>query len=182
TRAPMVSLRCDTPAPSPVRRDYGMLRRGRIRVDLGNGSLAPGALQPRRVLALEYQTHPRSIKSYALEGNALRVSIGMGFRVPGVNWRSFLSRPPAPAGLVWPRTPRRVPRGSQDFTATNRNLEIEIPKFGTRLPAVAARTRPAQFVYPGSLTPRSPLPVVAPDPSKRSTDVSWTLSERGSSG
>src|ERR1035438_373902 len=28
SQAPLVSLRCDTPAPSPVRRDYGMLRRG----------------------------------------------------------------------------------------------------------------------------------------------------------
>src|ERR1039458_7141404 len=48
SQAPLVSLRCDTPAPTAVRRDYGMLRRGRIRVHLGNGSLAPGALEPRR--------------------------------------------------------------------------------------------------------------------------------------
>src|ERR1035441_8171602 len=74
SQAPLVSLRCDTPAPSPVRRDYGMLRRGRIRVHLGNGSPAPGGLQPRRAPAFGYQTHPRSIKSYALEGNADRKS------------------------------------------------------------------------------------------------------------
>src|SRR5664279_2495771 len=153
SQAPMVSLRCDTPAPSPVRRDYGMLRRGRIRVHLGNGSLAPGALQPRRAVALEYQTHPRSIRSFALEGNALRVSIGMGFRIAAVNWRSFLSRPPAPAALVWPRTPRAVPRNSQDSTAANRNLDIQIPKFRARLPEVANRARRAQFVFPGSLAP-----------------------------
>jgi hypothetical protein len=178
----LVSLRCDTPAPTAVRRDYGMLRRGRIRVHLGNGSLAPGALQPRRAPALDYQTHPRSIRSFALEGNALRVSIGMGFRIAAVNWRSFLSRPPAPASLVWPRTPHRVPQGCQDFNATNRNLEIEIPKFRPRLPAVADRTRPAQFVFPGSLAPRSPQPVTGADPTKRSTDVSWTLSEPRSRG
>src|ERR1017187_6425718 len=182
SQAPLISLRCDPPAPAPVRRDYGMLRRGRIRVHLGNGSLAPGALQPRRALALEYQTHPRSIKSYALEGNALRVSIGMGFHIPGVSWRSFLSRPPAPAGLVWPRAPHRVPQGSQDFTASNRNLEIEIPKFRPHLPAVADRTRPAQFVFPGSLAPRSPFPVTGAVPYKRSTDVTWRLSEPRSRG
>src|ERR1019366_2707229 len=182
SQAPLVSLLCQPPAPRTAPRDYGMLRRGRIRVHLGDGSLAPGALQPLRALALDYQTHPRSIRSYALEGNALRVSIGMGFRVAAVNWRSFLSRPPAPAGLVWPRTPHRVPQGSQDFTATNRNLEIEIPKFGARLPAVADRTRPAQFVFPGSLTPRSPLPVTGADSTKRSTDVTWKLSEPRSGG
>jgi hypothetical protein len=182
SQAPLVSLRCDTPAPSAARRDYGMLRRGRVRVHLGNGSLAPGALQPRRALALDHQTHPRGIKSYALEGNALRVSIGMGFRAAAVSWRSFLSRPPAPAGLVWPRAPRGVPQGSQDFAAESRNLEIEIPKFDARLPALADRTRPAQFVFPGSLTPRSPLPVIGADPAKRSTDVSWRLSEPRSRG
>ena len=182
SQAPLISLRCDRPAPSPVRRDYGMLRRGRIRVHLGNGSLAPGALEPRRAPTLEYQTHPRTVKSHALEGNALRVSIGMGFRIPGVSWRSFLSRPPAPAGLVWPRAPHRVPQGSQDFTATNRNLEIQIPKFATRLPAVADRTRPAQFVFPGSLTPRGPAPASGADPTRRSTEVSWSRSEPRSRG
>src|ERR1035441_7260936 len=126
SQAPLIALRCDRPAPSPVRRDYGMLRRGRIRVHLGNGSLAPGALEPRRALALDYQTHPRSIKSGALEGNALRVSIGMGFRIAAVNWRGFLSRPPAPAGLVCPRPPRRVPQGTGVSPAPSRNLEIEI--------------------------------------------------------
>ena len=177
SQAPMVSLRCDTPAPSPVRRDYGMLRRGRIRVHLGNASMAPGALQPRRTPALEYHTHPRSIRSYGLEGNALRVSIGMGFRIAAVSWRSFLSRPPAPAGLVWPRTPRKVPQGSQDFIANSRNLEIDLPKLGTRLPAVPDRTRPAQFAFPGSLTPRRPLPAPGADPTRRSTDVTWVPSE-----
>ncbi len=181
SQAPLVSLRCVTPAPSAARRDYGM-RRGRIRVHLGNGSLAPAALQPRRALVLEHQTHPRSIKSYALQGNALRVSIGMGFNVAAVRWRSFLSRPPAPASLVWPRTPRRVPQGSQDFTATNRNLEIEIPKFGPRLPALVDRTRTAQFVFPGSLAPRRPLPSTGAGPAKRSTDVSWRPSEPRSRG
>ena len=181
-QAPLVSLRCDTPAASAARRDYGMLRRGRIRVHLGNGSLAPAALQPRRALALDHETSPRSIKSYALEGNALRVSSGMGFRVAAVDWRGFLSRPPVSAGLVWPRDPRRVPQGSQDFVAAHRNLEVEIPKFGPRLPALTDRTRPAQFVFPGSLAPRTPLPATGADPAKRSTDVSWRLSEPRSGG
>ena len=176
SQAPLVSLRCDTPAPKAARRDYGMLRRGRTRVHLGR-SLVSGGLQPPRTLALDYQTDPRSITSCALEGNALRVSIGMGFRVPAVKWRNFVSRPPAQAGLVWPRTPCRVPQGSQDFSASSRQLEIEIRRLGARLPAVGDRTRRAQFVFPGSMTPRGPEPVVGANPAKRSTDVSWKLSE-----
>ena len=173
SQAPLVSLRCQTPAPRTAPRDYGMLRRGQIRVHLGDGSLAPGALQPRRALALDHQTHPRSIQSYALEGNALRVSIAMGFRMATVNWRDFLSQPPAPAALVWPRTPRRVPRESQDSTATNHNLDIQIPKFRARLPEVANRARRAQFVFPESLAPRPQRPAIGAQPAKRATDVSW---------
>ena len=182
SQAPLVSLRCQTPAPSAVPRDYGMLRRGQTRVHLGDGSLAPGALEPRRALALDRQTHPRSIKSYALEGNALRVSIGMGFRVAAVKWHDFRSRPPLPAALGWPRTPREVPRKSQDSSAPNRNLEIQITKFHLRLPEVASRTRRAQFVFPGSVAPPNQRPVTGTHPGKRATDVSWRPSEPRSRG
>jgi hypothetical protein len=47
---------------------------------------------------------------------------------------------------------------------------------------VADRTRPAQFVFPGSLAPRRPLPATGTDPAKRSTDVTWRLSEPRSRG
>ena len=182
SQAPLVSLHSQTPAPRTAPRDYGMLRRGRIRVHLGDGSLAPGALQPLRAMALDHQTHPRSVRSYALEGNALRVSIGMGFRVAAVNWGGFLSHPPAPAALVWPRTPRRVPRKDQDSPAANHNLDIPIPKFRARLPEVANRTRRAHFVFPGSLAPRPQRPATGAQPAKRATDVSWRPVEPSSNG
>jgi hypothetical protein len=182
TQAPLVSLRCKMPAPAPTRRDYPMLRRGRTRVHLGGQSLAPGAPQPQCEFTLERQTHPRSIKSHAVEGNALRVSVAVGFRPAAANWCEFLSRPPARASLVWSRTPRSIPRGSQDYAAMSRTLEVEIPKFDARLPAVADRSRPAQFVFPGSLAPRRPLPATGTQPGKRPTDVAWRLSEPRSSG
>jgi hypothetical protein len=177
SRAPLVSLRCDTPAPSAARRDFGMLRRREIRVHLGGVSLAPGALEPRRALALNHWTDLRSIKSYALEGNALRVSIGIGFRIAAVNWGGFFSRAPSPAGLPWPRTPRRVLPGRYDSTAAHRNLKIAIPLFRACLPGVANGSRPAQFVFPGTLAPRSWRPASGGQPAKRTTDVSWMPSE-----
>ena len=182
SQAPLVSLRCVSPAPPPARRDFRMLRHGEAPVHLGDASLSPGALQPRRPLALNHQTHPRSIKSYALQGNALRVSIAIGFRVAPVNWRDFFSRPPVPAGLLWPRTPRRVVPGRQDSTAAYRNLEVEISMFPACLPTVANGARPAQFVFPGSLAPRHRLPATGGWPAKRTTDVSWRPSEPRSRG
>jgi hypothetical protein len=129
-RAPLVALHCQTPAPRTAPRNYGMLRRGQIRVHLGDGSLVAAALQPRRVLALERETHPLNIKAFALEGNALRVSIGIGFRVAAVAWRDFLSQPTARAALVWPRAPRRVPAENHDSLAASRSLTIRAPARG----------------------------------------------------
>lgn len=182
SRAPLVSLRCDTPAPSPARRDFGMLRRRETRVYLGDASLAPAALEARRALALNHRPGLRSIKSYALEGNALRVSIAMGFRVPAVNWRDFFSRPPAPVGLVWPRTPRRVVAQRHDSTAACRNLKIDIPMFPVCLPGVANGARAAQIVFPGTLAPRNRRPVTGGQPAQRTTDVSWMPTEPRSRG
>jgi hypothetical protein len=181
-QAPLVSLRCDAPAPRTAPRDFGMLRRGEIRVHLGGAALSPSVLAPRRVLALNPQTRLRSILSHALEGNALRVSIGIGFRVAGVNWRDFFRHPAAPTGLVWPRTPRLVLPGRRDSWAEYRNLEIEISRWPTRLPAVSNGARPAQFVFPGSLAPRNQRPSTGAEPVKRTTDVTWKPSEPRSRG
>jgi hypothetical protein len=173
----MVLLRCDTPAPKAASRDFGMLRRGEIRVHLGHSAVAPKALELRRALALQQLTHLRNIKSVALEGNALRVSIGIGFRVPRANWRGFSSRPPSPAALVWPRTPRRVSSDRHDSAPECRNLEIGITKWRIRLPEVANGTRPARFTFPGALTSRTRPPAHSSHASNRTTDISWKRSE-----
>jgi hypothetical protein len=177
SQAPIVLLRCDSPAPKAASRDFGMLRRREIRVHLGHTAIAPKALEVRRALALQQLTHLRNIKSSALEGNALRVSIGIGFRVPRVNWRSFSSQPPSPGALVWPRTPHRISPGRHDSSPAYRNLEIGITKWRIRLPEVADGARPAQFVFPGTVTPRNGRPAHGSQVSKRTTDISWKPSE-----
>jgi hypothetical protein len=187
-QAPLVSLRCETPAPSAAPRQFGMLRQGRIRVHLGDASLAASGLAPRGALALDHRTDPRTIESFALEGNALRVSIGIGFRVAAVSWSDFLSQPPAPAALVWPVTPRRVLPERHNSTAAHRSLEVEISNLRASLPAsfwrqkVAKAARPAQFVFPGTLAPRHRRPAAGVQPATRTTDVSWRPSEPRSRG
>ena len=181
-QAPLVALHCQTPAPRTAPRNYGMLRRGQIRVHLGDGSLVAAALQPRRVLALDRETYPRNIKSRALEGNALRVSIGIGFRVAAVARRDFRSQPAAQAALVWPCAPRRVPSENHDSIAASRSLSIDIPRFSARLPEVSNLKRHAQFVFPGSLTPRRRRPAAGVQPARRASDVCWIVPEPHSSG
>ena len=182
SQAPMVSLRRDAPAAAAGPRVFGMLRQGPVRVHLGDGSLVPGVFESRRKPALLYQTQLRGVKSHAVEGNALRVSIGLGFRVPAVKWRESFKRPPAQAALVWPRTPRQVMPASQDLEAASRNLEIGIPRWPTCLPAVPDGTRPAQFVFPETLPPPNGRPASGAQLSRRSTDVEWRPSEPRSRG
>jgi hypothetical protein len=159
-----------------------MLRRGQIRVHLGDGSLVAAALQPRRVLALDRETYLLHIKAFALEGNALRVSIGIGFRVAAVAWRDFLSQPTARAALVWPRAPRRLQAVNHDSIAASRSLTIGIPRFSARLPEVSSLKRHAQFVFPGSLTPHRRRPAAGVQPARRASDVSWSVPEPHSLG
>src|SRR5260370_42597203 len=134
SQRPMVSLRRDAPAAAAGPRVFGMLRQGRVRVHLGDAALAPGVFESRRAPALLYQTQLRGVKSCAVEGNALRVSIGIGFRVPTVNWRESFKRPPVQTALVWPPTPRPVAPESQAFPAAVPSLEIGIPRCPTSVP------------------------------------------------
>lgn len=94
-RAPLILLRPDTPAQWTGPRDFGMLRPGVIRVHLDGAFLGPCALEPRRGLALDCRAGQlRPVKSHPLEGKALRVSMGIGFRVLAAGWRDFNSQGP----------------------------------------------------------------------------------------
>src|SRR4029077_11601351 len=172
SQAYVVSLRCDTPAPAAVPRDFGMLRQGEIRVHFGS-AMAPGSLGPRHALTLVNRAHPRKVGSSAVEGKALRVSIGIGFRAPATRWRDYFSRPPLPSGLVWPQTPHRILAGCHDAAAEYRNLEIAISKWRTCLPEVADGTAPARFVSPGALAPRNRESATGDEPGHRTADIIW---------
>jgi hypothetical protein len=180
-QAGLVSLRSEAPARTPARRDFGMLRPREIRVYLGGAALAPGAPEPRSALELERQTNLRRIEFAALEGKALRVSIGIGFRVGAANW-SFSGWPQAPAALVWPHAAHRVLPGIHDCTALYRDLALGISTLRARLPVVGGTGRPAQFVFPGTLAPPRPRPANIAHPAKRTTDLSWKPAEPQSRG
>jgi hypothetical protein len=181
SQAPIVTLRCDTPAPNAVPRDFGMLRQGEIRVHFGS-AMAPGSLGPRHALTLVNRAHPRKVGSSAVEGKALRVSIGIGFRVPPTRWRDYFNRPPLSSGLVWPQIPHRILPGCHDAAAEYRNLEMAISRWRTCLPEVADGTAPARFVFPGTLAPRNRRAANGDHPVHRTADIMWKPSEPRSKG
>jgi hypothetical protein len=181
SRAPLVSLHCDNPAPIAAPRNFGMLRQSEIRVHFG-AAMASGALGPRRALTLVNRTDPRKVASAAVEGKALRVSIGIGFRIPGANWRDRFRRPPLSFGLVWPHSPHRISPDCHDTTADYRNLQVAISKWRTCLPGVSNEAPAARFVFPGTLAPRNRRASHGSDPGHRTTDIMWKPPEPRSRG
>ena len=134
------------------------------------------ALEPRRALALQHLPRLRKINSAANEGNAARFDWDR-FPRAGRELAPFSSHAPSHAALVWPRTPHRVSPERHDSDAACRNLEIGIAKWRMRLPEVANGSRPARFIFPGTLAPRNRRPAQGAHSSKRTTDVSWRPSD-----
>ncbi|MEO8369661.1 MAG: hypothetical protein ABI806_10700 [Candidatus Solibacter sp.] len=179
-QAPMVTLHCDAPGVRITARDFGMLRGQAVRVYLGKAALTPEGAGSRRTLIGKVET--RRVPSKAVLGNALRVSIGIGFRLGKVNWRSIKPQPPDAPALVWPGKTLRIPSASHDELALPRDLELGIRMAPVWLPAVAAQTRRAQFIYPGSVEHRRRQPAKGTSPSKRHTDIEWRVTEPRSRG
>jgi len=171
SQAPMVSLRCVSPAPTTSPRDYGMLRQASVRVHLGNNSLGPGTPEPRQGLVLVHKPDLRHLKAPVLTGNALRVSSGVTFRMGGVNLRNFRSRAPQNPELIWPRTPQTVSRESRDYASAARDLRLEIPRFAMRQPHSVNGSLRANLIYPGGIPPRNRKPLPGSEPGKRSQDI-----------
>jgi hypothetical protein len=154
-----------------------MHRGGDIRVYLGKPWLTGGATQFRHVPVLKPQIRPQRIPTHALEGNALRVSIGIGFRVPALSSRDIVKRPAAPTGLVWPFAPLPIRSERHDSTAPYRDLAVAMTTRPARLPAIAGEMYHAQFVFPGSVAPRNRRLADGPPPAQRTSDISWKPSE-----
>jgi hypothetical protein len=159
------------PAPSSSPRNFGLLRQGETRVHFGT-ALAASALNPR-TLTLGNGVHMRNVCSAAVVGKALRVSVGIGFRVPATNWRNYFSHSPLSSGLVWPNTPHRVLPGGYNSNADYRNLEVALSNWPTCLPEVTGESHKARFVFPGTLAPRNRRASHGPTPIQRTSDVTW---------
>jgi hypothetical protein len=181
-RAPFVSLRREAPAAPAAWRDFGMLRHTGIRVHLGQTPPTLRATAAQGARALAEGTHLCKIKSAALEGNALRVSIAVGFSIPAAIWRDFSGPPAMPAALVWPRKPRQVLPGSHNSSVAPRTLNLPIATLQTCLPEVPSGTYRTRFVFPGALAARNRRPAAAPDAAARASDISWRPSDPQSKG
>jgi hypothetical protein len=157
-----------------------MLRRQTVRVHLGETRLTPDGAGVRRALTGRVQT--QRVPSKAALGNALRVSIGIGFRAGKVSWRAIRLQLPDTAQLVFPQQAMRISTASHNKPAQARDLSSNIPMSPVRLPVVAPEMRRAQFEYPESVEQRKRQPVNVGSSAQRHTDIEWRIAEPRSKG
>ncbi|MEO8593807.1 MAG: hypothetical protein ABI759_10840 [Candidatus Solibacter sp.] len=175
TRASMVELHCITSGVQIARRDFGMARGRKGRTYLRNAWLTPDGGAARR--ALSPYLRPQRVPANPVEGKALRVSIGIGFKVAKVSWRSIGRYAVAPVALVFADLPRRLIAERHDEMAAPRTLEMRVGRSARRLPGSPNEAGRAQFVIPGSVAQRRRNPPNGASPVKRSTDVAWRVAE-----
>ncbi|HEY1495433.1 MAG TPA: hypothetical protein VGF49_12865 [Candidatus Solibacter sp.] len=181
-QAPMAGLRCTVPAAAATRRNFSLLRQTEIRVHAGMPPASLRQIVLPGTTALGRNLPNRKVGATPLEGNALRVSIALGFGVPGVSRRVFVTPPAMSTALVWPRTAHGVWPETKNTTARPRSLAVRMTNPETCLPPARDGQRRAQFVFPGPLRPGKQKPRTNGMPPSRTTDVSWILSDPRTGG
>jgi hypothetical protein len=181
-QAPILAIECRFPMPASVPREYGMQHPRGGRVHLGELPSVLSSPEPRESLALRTGLNLRPIPSAALEGNALRVSIAVGFTLPRKQLRGFAGTATRPTALVWPHQLHHRLPDVQDSTMGQRTAGVCISTRPVTVPDVPARARAAQFDFPGTLAPRNRRPAAGPKPESRTTDMTWRPSDPRSFG
>ena len=183
------AARCDleahvAPAPAcrlrhgsgarPRHREYNLLRRSGIRVDVGKG---PAAFRRVRFSGTEALRHGvRLVKpaSMAVVGNALRVSIGRGFKLPAMELRTIQTNPVLNSALKYPQRAMTLAPPMSDTGSRSRISPVSSTAILMRLPRSPRGALTSTFVYPGTLPPSPGTAMIGTFPAARSTGFTWT--------
>jgi hypothetical protein len=155
-------------------RRFDLLPHSRTRVELGQG---PATLHTANALGkVSIHQTPRTFKLRAAprKGNALRVSSGIGFRVPGAHLRKHASAPAVRSALVWPHQVHSTTPGSAARTAAPKLLQVGIPIANVKCPVGPRPARPARFPRAHVVALAARRPAAGVKPPARFTGVEWS--------
>jgi hypothetical protein len=154
-------------------RRFDLLPHSRTRVELGK---APATLHTANALGkVSIHQTPRTFKLRAApqKGNALRVSSGIGFRVPGAYPRKHASAPAVRSALVWPHQVHSTTPDSVARPAAPKLLQVGIPITNVKCPAGPRPARPARFPRAHVVALAARRPAAGVKPPARFTGVEW---------
>ncbi len=154
-------------------RDFGMRHPVPGRVLLGELPAALRAPSCRSALTLSDQLNLRPVPPAAVKGNALRVSVALGFTVPAARLRQFPRTAAEPVSLVWPDAVHQSLPAARNAAMPPRQARIAILDRDLQLPSLPHRARTARFVFPGALPPRPGRPAAGALPDSRPVAIAW---------
>jgi hypothetical protein len=172
-QARITALHTAPPETVAQPRRFDLLPHSRTRVELG---LGPATLHTANALGMVsiHQT-PRTFKlrTTPQKGNALRVSSGIGFRVPRAHLPEQASAPAMRSALVWPHQLHSTTPGSVARQAAPKLLQVGLPIPNVKCPAGPRPTRPARFLRANVVALAARRPAAGLKPPARSGGVEW---------
>jgi hypothetical protein len=164
-----------TPPPETVGqpRRFDLLPHSKTRVEPG---LGPASLHsPKALGKVSIHQTPRTFKlrTAPQKGNALRVSSGIGFRVPRAHLLEHASAPAMRSALVWPHQLHPTPPGSMARPAAPKLLQAGSPIRNVKCPAGPRPARPARFLRANVVALAARRPAAGVKPPARSGGVEW---------
>jgi hypothetical protein len=172
-QAQLAILRYSVRMAEPGRREFGMLAHTAIRVYVGGGFAGLRRLDPPGPSKLNKGQRARRIKTPPRKGNALRVSGGVGFRVPPVHLRGHSTCAAMRAALVLPQNPYPAAPGMVSYPAAPRASRLKIGTAGVSSPASPKARAAAQFQYPGAINLAQCMPNAGAKLRTRALEAAW---------
>jgi hypothetical protein len=172
-QARMAALQTAPPEIVPRHRRFDLLPHSKTRVEPGNG---PATLHNANALGkVSIHQTPRTftLRATPRKGNALRVSSGIGFRVPGAHLPEHASPPAVRSALVWPHQLHSTTPGSVARQAGPKALQVGIPIPNVQCPAGPRPGRPARFLRANVVALAARRPAAGVKPPARFTGVEW---------
>lgn len=123
-------------------RDFTRLPAPEVRTYLGEG---PRALRRNGRVWVSEAAQSQAVKTEPSKGNALRVSIGVGFRVPALKPPATRLEPQLANTLVARGNPRTPGSEGSDIGAMVKTLAVAMAEFAAKLPAGPAASRAGSF-------------------------------------
>jgi hypothetical protein len=157
-----------------LHRDFRRVPQNGIRVHLGGG---PQVFQASKTAALVAAARLQSFKSHPVQGNALRVSTPIAFRVPQVQKIARKSGLHGSSTLQPVARPRLTAAQPLDSTTEQRSASIPMPDMAATLPAPPRAAHSAGFPKRGAMRTSAQNPSDSPARAQRPSELPLRASE-----
>jgi len=171
--AQILHLRAAWPDATPKHRLLERLPDIKIRVALGRGPAALRGADALVTVSIHRAAGTCKVRTTPREGNALRVSTAIGFRVHPAELRQHASKAAMCNALEWPGTPYSTMPGNVARPAEPKLLGVEMALPPAIYPTGPEPARPTRFSRANPLAVAAGKPVRATRPAAKFCGVGW---------